>query len=92
MQSLEISDENINEYAIIYINDIIKHKINLLIKDNIYASFSMHYEKNTTEDLIICIKKMQLFEISNVDINKFAINYINDIITNKIIFIIKHYL
>ena len=93
MQSFEISDENINEYMTNYINDIIKHKISLIIKDNIYASFLIHYEKkNTIEDLIICIKKMQLFEISNIDINKFATNYINDIITNKIIFIIKHYL
>jgi len=59
----------------------------LTIKANIYSCFSMHYEKkNTIEDLLHVLKKMQSFEISDENINEYATNYINDIITNKIIF------
>ena len=79
--------ENLNENKY---NKYLGEKINsnsLTIKANIYSCFSMHYvKKNTIEDLLSVLKKMQSFEISDENINEYATNYINDIITNKIIF------
>ena len=79
--------ENLNENKY---NKYLGEKINSnssTIKANIYSWFYMNYEKkNTIEDLLSVLKKMQSFEISDENINEYATNYINDIITNKIIF------